>query len=426
MKPIPPIRFLTSVLVVLFLAFLSACGELSVQVVTPTQEAATPLADTNTPTSSTATQVVLASATTQATLPSATDTPFPPFRSASGRTQDGGKSWTDITPPHAFDVIGKDGKSAIGYFTNAGSAWVFFYNKDMTPPTGTSAVIWSTTDGGKTWVSSQSLDLTNLQMAYFKPSDLYFTDVQNGWTMIHLDAGMMHDYVTIFATSDGGKTWKEVVDPAGTGQQSLLQSCYKSGLTFVDAKTGWVAADCGGVEAGVYFYKTVDGGLTWTNQSLPAPAATPNVFTDQNNACGAFPPQFVSATEGFMSVKCNFTSNNTTTSWPYATHDGGATWNVLPTLPSPLGSLFFFDSQTGWFLGATTTDPSTAEHAMAQTTDGGKTWKQLLLPTWSGQMDFVSAQVGWVVASDGTNLALVQTTNGGKTWLDLKPVINSN
>jgi photosystem II stability/assembly factor-like uncharacterized protein len=237
----------------------------------------------------------------------------------------------------------------------------------------------------------------------------------------------MHDYVTMFATSDGGQTWKEIVDPTG---QSLQQSCYKSGMTFLDAKTGWVAADCGGVIPGlVYFDKTFDGGMTWVTQSLPAPATTPTIFTDPNNACGAFPPQFVSPTDGFMSVKCNLTNTNTTTSWPYVTHDSGATWSALSTLPNPFGSLFFLDSQTGWFLGATSTDPSTASHAISQTTDGGKTWKTIIALgklKWSGQMDFVSAQVGWVVATDGTNLAFVKTNDGGATWQQLDPVMITN
>ncbi len=41
-------------------------------------------------------------------------------------------------------------------------------------------------------------------------------------------------------------------------------------------------------------------------------------------------------------------------------------------------------------------------------------------------MDFISAQAGWVIASDGNNLALVQTTNGGVTWQEIKPEIVSN
>ena len=129
-------------------------------------------------------------------------------------------------------------------------------------------MIWSTTDGGKTWIGSSPLDLTNVNMEFFKPSDIDFSDTQHGWIMIHVGNGMMHDYVTIFNTIDGGKSWNKVVDPT---QQSLPQGCYKNGIVFLDASAGWVAGDCQGVQSGVYFYKTNDSGQTWTTQTLPAP-----------------------------------------------------------------------------------------------------------------------------------------------------------
>ena len=464
-------------LAILTLSLLSACGALSVQVVTPTTESVTLPAVTSTPETPAPTQLAAPTKTPAPTQTAAhtetpastqtaahTETPTvgvtpttPPVKSptstdavtieyikmkdantgwAIGKliggtrdmvlsTQDGGKTWTNITPPHAFDAIGPDNKSAIAYFSDTGNAWVFFYNKDMTPLGTTSAVIWSTTDCGQTWKASHALDLANIQMAYFKPSDISFSDNQHGWVMVHLDAGMMHDYITIFATSDGGQTWKEVVDPTG---QSLPQSCYKNGMVFLDANTGWVAGDCGGVMSGVYFYKTTDGGKTWTNQTLPAPAAAPNAFTNQADACGSYPPEFIDAKVGFMSVKCSnlSASTPTTTTWPYITSNGGMTWTALPALSDPVGTLSFLDDKTGWFLGASSTDASQATHALFQTTDGGKTWKQFTKLSWSGQLDFISAQAGWVVASDGNNLALVQTTNGGTTWQEIKPVVVSN
>jgi photosystem II stability/assembly factor-like uncharacterized protein len=440
-------------LAILMLSLLSACGALSIQFVTPTNVPVTPPADTSTPETLAPTQT---QAPTEMPTASATSTTQPPSGAtvigavtieyikmsdadkgwAIGKliggtsdmvldTQDGGKTWKNITPAHAFDTIGPDNKSAIASFIEPGNAWVLFYNKDLTPPGSSSVVVWSTKDGGQTWQSSQALDIANIQMAFFKPSDISFADPAHGWILAHLDAGMMHDYVTVFATTDGGMTWKEVVDPTG---QSLYQSCYKSGMVFLDASTGWIAGDCGGVQAGVYFYQTKDSGKSWTLQALPAPAATPNAFTDQNNACSAYPPQFINANTGFMSVKCTNLSKSTpvTTTWPYITSDGGTTWKALENLAEPVGSLYFFDEQTGWYLGASSIDASTASHSIYQTTDGGKTWTKLALLSWSGQMDFISPQAGWVVATDGSNLALVKTTNGGSTWVEIKPEVVSN
>ena len=442
-------------LAILALSLLSACGALSIQVVTPTDVPVVIPVITTTPETLAATQTLApANTPTTGAIP-ATPTGSAPAVSgaviienikmkdantgwAVGKlnggtsdliltTQDGAKTWTNITPPHAFDVIGPDNKSAIADFTTTGNAWVFFFNSDQTPPGSSAVVIWSTTDGGQTWKSSQALNIANINMAFFKPSDISFSDAQHGWVLIHLDAGMMHDYITIFTTADGGSTWKEVVDPSGP-TQTLPQSCYKSGMVFLDANTGWVAGDCGGVQSGVYFYKTTDGGLTWTNQTLPGPAAAPNAFTDQNDACGSYPPQFIDAKTGFISVKCANLSGSTptTTTWPYVTTDGGVTWSALPPIADPVGTFFFLDAQTGWALGASNTDASLATHTIYQTLNGGKTWKALIQPSWVGQMDFFSALAGWVIASDGSSLALVQTVDGGITWKEIKPVVVSN
>jgi photosystem II stability/assembly factor-like uncharacterized protein len=438
----------------LVLAMLSACGVLNLTIITATPQFAPP--GSNTQTVGDLTTTPAASATeffTPTIAPSPTSTAIPIASKAvtierikmndanTGwaigqvsnftsdlilTTQDGGKTWLDVTPAHTFDSIGTDKKSAIGYFTATGNAWVFYYNQDQTPLAAGTAIIWSTADNGQTWTASQPLDLANVQMAFFNPAYLDFVDNQHGWVMAHLDVGMMHDYVTVFSTSDGGQSWTEVVDPSASGDNNLYQSCYKTGgMVFVNANTGWVTGDCGGVLPGVYFYKTTDGGKTWTNQALPAPHGAPNAFSDQNSVCSSLAPQFIDANNGFVGIKCTDLSKTTpvTTTWTYSTTDGGSHWySTSPALPEPTGPLFFLDDKTGWFLGATSTDSTQAQYAIIQTTDSGTTWKKLTTLSWTGEMDFVSAQVGWVVASDGSSLALVQTTNGGTTWQQLNPV----
>jgi photosystem II stability/assembly factor-like uncharacterized protein len=63
------------------------------------------------------------------------------------------------------------------------------------------------------------------------------------------------------------------------------------------------------------------------------------------------------------------------------------------------------------------------------THDGGQSWTALSTVNWSGTLDFVDSQTGWVIATSGNNASgnsasvLVKSTNGGKSWKELKPKI---
>jgi photosystem II stability/assembly factor-like uncharacterized protein len=237
-----------------------------------------------------------------------------------------------------------------------------------------------------------------------------------------MGVGMMHDYVAIFATTDGGQKWRRLVDPTTeTGNNSLPQSCYKSGMAFIDAKNGWMAGSCMGVMSGIYFYRTSDVGTTWSLVGLPAPKEKPDIFTDQETACGALTPQFISATAGQVPVRCSFLKDNTSQAWLYVTQDGGKTWASSP-LPQPYGTMDSISLSDGWWLGRGQMDASTG-NKLYITINGGQSWKELIKTIWDGQPDFIDARTGWVVAKAGNAIALVKTTDGGMTWQELKPVL---
>ena len=61
-------------------------------------------------------------------------------------------------------------------------------------------------------------------------------------------------------TTDGGLTWAPVTRPSVTNY--TLQA-----MEFVDANTGWVIVNFGTVPGGNIF-KTIDGGTTWTQQTI--------------------------------------------------------------------------------------------------------------------------------------------------------------
>ncbi len=340
------------------------------------------------------------------------------------QTTDGAKTWRDVTPPEPASVPVQDqtvGKNAAAFFKSAQDAWVTFGYPPGAPLSATAIVTWATHDGGKTWSPSAALNTDQLQSYW--PSDVVFVDDHAGWLLAHVGAGMMHDYVVMYATQDGGATWAMVVDPMALPDSgALAMSCYKSGMIFVDAKDGWVAGNCGGVMPGPpYLYQTMDGGHTWQPNALPAPADAPNLYAQETMACGAGAPVFLSPTDGRIPVSCQAYTSGQNKAWLYVTADGGKTWTARP-LPAPYGDLQFLNANQGWWVGGTSAEP-TQPRQIYITQDGGQTWTPVKKVNWMGQVDFVDAQTGWAVAKSDQATALVSTSDGGQKWALVAPQV---
>ena len=322
-------------------------------------------------------------------------------------TADGASTWKDVTPPEE-QALNADRKLAIGFFQDAKTAWVT-YAIFTGSPVPAQAVVWRTSDGGVTWQASEPLDLTGLSDIY-EPSDLQVVAGQAGWLLVHVGAGMNHDYVVIYRTADGGASWSRIIDPYTDGG---IQSCTKTGMLFTDATHGWLTGDCNGVKAGALLYKTNDAGSAWQEVPLPEPTSYPGLFSDQSMvACGSYNPFFFSNGTGYLSVNCHdFQGTQITYSYYlFTTLDGGNSWT---STSYPGLGIYFFSVEVGW----------ASSKKIQLTTDGGKTWKPISDVSWTPQMDFVSEQLGWAVATSGEEVALVKTDNGGANWTLLVPTV---
>ena len=333
------------------------------------------------------------------------------------RTADGGQTWTEVSPPQPAPTTdqGLQVSPAVN-FVDADNAWIT-YGSGLVAPTDTS-VVWHTSDGGQNWTASQPISISLEGMAgFFAPSDLHFLDAQNGWFIAHLGAGMNHDYFTIFQTTDSGQTWTPLLDPTQAGPQS----CSKTGLHFTSAQTGWLTGDCHGVAPGVFFMRTDDGGATWQDVALPAPAGQADLFTRDDAGCATDPLIFFGAQVAKLSVSCLILSGNPiqTLNFVYTTQDAGANWT---SAPSPARSLTFLNPVVGWALpgGDGAGQPP---FDLSFTQDTGKSWTKLNTLAWTGPLDFVDTTTGWAVARADQSIALVKTTDSGKTWQQLHPTI---
>ncbi len=438
-------RRILTVLLVFSLVILSACGA---QESTPVRPA--PALATMVPTLRPPTAAIQASATplpptpTPTLLPSVTSTPNPNAGKpvtiktikmldvqngwAVGQiagdssdlilfTLDGGMTWKNISP-----ATRSSNRNALAFFLDASQAWVIYYDQSPQPEAGPAAV-WHTADGGQTWKPSQDIALDNsVQMDFFSPSQLGFSDPQNGWLLVHLGAGMSHDYVAIFTSRDSGQTWQAVVDP---NLDNLNMGCDKSGLTFINSSTAWAAGNCQGVVPILYLYRSGDAGHTWEQVDVPSPAGTTNLFQQDAEACGATPPVFLSDQDGNFEVKCFNAQSSQTNQWLYSTRDRGQNWTSQP-LPAPFGgAVDFINPKAGWIIGANSSDDVKGSKVYF-TQDAGQSWTPLATVNWSGAPVFVDPQTGWVAAvssniassntASGSAAVLFKTSNGGKSW----------
>ncbi len=320
------------------------------------------------------------------------------------RTSDGGSHWQDVTPPFA-------GPFASGVFLSASLAWIVEAadNQINVITTG----ILRTTDGGKTW------HRTPLSTAG-PPIQLTFIDALHGWFLADTSGGVAPTAQPdeVFRTTDGGASWVKTSDvaPAGASHNPLPTDGVKSGLSFLDASTGWATGGSANNTTSIWLYVTHDGGYNWQPQTLVLP---PGVTSAQ--AFVAEPPTFFSAQDGVLPVVYAVGSANDLAM--YVTHDGGASWQSTTPVAfsgSGTGSIGadFISASQGWAAAGST---------LFATSDGAQTWTMVATSanfTQVSNLDFVSNTVGYALSgSSGTGSALLKTTDGGQTWTVVTPIL---
>ena len=332
-------------------------------------------------------------------------------------TNDGGRSWQDVTPTQALVDAPPQGLTAIPFFNTNGDAWVTFTSQTPQPPSSQTQRFWHSSDNGKTWQSSELL-LTGFQMEYFAPFQLGFLDAQNGWVIAHVKAETSHDYITAFTTADGGATWNRAID---SERNPELMSCQKTGLVFSTSVNGWLTGNCPGLMTGLFFYSSTDSGQTWQQASLTPPNKQPaDFFTGNTAACGIPELVHLSARTTLLTVRCDIHATKQTVSWLYTGELG--VMHEGHQLPTPFGAIQFLNADEGWLVGTWRNDPS-APGEIYHTTDGGESWTQLITTGWQGIPNFINSNTGWVVARTADKVALVFSNDGGLTWEVLSPVI---
>ena len=318
------------------------------------------------------------------------------------RTQDGGTTWIDVTPPERSTAPGEARRSASGYFLDPYLAWVVYFPEQFVggPDTLDGLSGWWTTDGS-IWLASTIRAPMDINEG---GPIVQFADEDHGWILVAFAVGAGQRGYTLVRTTDGGLTWDAIQTPPDT-----LSACDKTSIAFVDPAVGWMTNECPfELAGGVFVDQTTDGGSTWTQLELTPPAGQ-GPFAETYLLCRTHSPNLRSATLGALVVECRRQSGGLV-SFLYSTDDAGQTWRISAY---PGGALQMLNDTAGWALS----------RQIHKTENGGQTWRLIKTVSWDGQFSFVNEELGWAVARSAQAIALVRTTNGARTWSVLEPVI---
>ena len=304
------------------------------------------------------------------------------------RTVNGGSTWLNATPPG----VGSIGLSATLTVLNTNTVWVLVPGTDFF-----SGTLYRTGNGGITWSSNP---------VPFGGALIQFQDGRHGRALADRGSGAGSEAIELFQTSDGGATWTSVFhnDPGQPGSSdSLPLAGIKNGMIFIDSQTGWVTGSLP-AEGDVYLYVTHDGGVSWSQQSLPLPSGY-ETYLYMPQA-----PVFFGK-DGFLPLTIYLPSSTLLTF--YTSHDGGLTWSGDPAEVNKgikPGLSAFADALHAWCWDGGT--------SLFSSSDGAQTWTaintNLNLSGNLSRLEFVPGFTGWALTrlDDAGHSQLYRTTDG--------------
>ena len=282
------------------------------------------------------------------------------------KTNDGGRTWTDITT-----AITEDLKS------------VFFLDEN-TGFIGSAAKLYKSTDGFTSYTSVDVTGALTSSPSYFK---IYFSNTQNGWVLSSTSS-----VGKILQTTDGGATW---TNPVNNTAGNLQTMDFFSG-------TAGITAGGGSGKCDIYF---TNDGTTWTKAAAPT---FPPGYTRTDIRGVYMCNTNVAYATGWGSMVGNQASIHIKTT------DGGATWTYLSQSETNkvydnMYGFYFKDANTGLVSGG-----GTKTSILLKTVDGGVNWEPIDIPCGS-QISKLFGFGDIVIAATNSG-SFLKSTNFGTTW----------
>lgn len=344
---------------------------------------------------------------------------FPSSDYAILRTTDGARTWT-----RQLTVASDSHPIYVRFFDR--SAGVFAL-------VGTSPLLRSTADGGRTWSALPALGATDGVASWS------FVDPDHGWMLVNDLGRTAGSQPKLYRTVDGGRRWTDLGPPVRSPDRAFQ-------VHFSTLSAGWLTTSA----AGAYAYRTNDSGVSWSRVSLPQPAggsartgeffvavqptldggaAASVVFfppirgrTGIGAAIRGFPPLMVRSFDGGRPhtylyatlidqlVGGPWTQDQAPNQVNLSTVDNGTHWNVVAP-PSTSGAIGFFDASNWWWVSA---------GRWSKSPDGGATWSSprvaSVVEPEAGTLRVLDRNHAWFAGSGDRRPVVQATDDGGMSW----------
>ena len=235
------------------------------------------------------------------------------------RSTDGGAQWTNVSPP------AESGVSEAAFALDSAHAWVAVPMTQTSQPWN-AVTFYATGDGGRTWQRLGSFPIAGSWL-----HQITFVDSSHGWLLVSLGAATGSEAISVWGTTDGGHTWRELArspmpQQAETPGQ-LSSACDKNGISFISDTTGWVTGVCAG--GAPFLERTIDGGHTWQSQALPVAYGQSLEYS-----ASVAPPIFADQSLGILPATMAIGPGVQPAIVLYVTRDGGRSWTATTPVRS--------------------------------------------------------------------------------------------
>lgn len=268
------------------------------------------------------------------------------------KTVDGGITWISTSKVH---VIPSNITSM--FFLNENTGYAYREHNAM----------MSTTDGGKTWKTTNLSDQIN---------SIYFTDFNTGYAS--------GEHGALYRTTDAGNSWEWI------GISARIYAYDLNSIYFLSNTTGFAVGHRGRI------LKTTDGGNSWQ----------PYAFTYDAIGSLEFPSNDVAYAIAGRNI--------------WKTRDKGVSWKSVSNFEIHTYSSFdkshFVNENTGFV----TTDEYVK---LYRTTNGGVSWTEVSPNYYEysrvTDMEFLTPEIGYMALYGSIFSVIIKTTDGGATWQEI-------
>jgi photosystem II stability/assembly factor-like uncharacterized protein len=312
------------------------------------------------------------------------------------KTVDNGLVWTPITDGQV--PLGSTGVIAVAD-SNPSVVYLGTGSDGVRSNVSTGRGIYKSTDAGKTWAFAGLRD--GGQTGGFK---IHPTNPDIAFAAMTGDIFKANPERGVFKTIDGGKTWKKVLyvnDQIGAMDVEIKPgdpNIVYAWMSRLERKP-WTIISGGDASAGAGFYKSTNGGETFTKITTGLPnqlVGKANLATTAANANRVYALIEAKPGGGF-----------------YRSDDAGQTWTLMNSQATMVYRPFYYTT-----LGADPTNADvvyTGAEGFWKSTDGGKTFVSMRTPHGDNHDIWINPKDGNTMIQSNDGGANI-SNDGGRTW----------